>query len=171
MQERSRSASSLQERIALGVAERVVDDLEPVEVEVEQRELARPGVHSLDAPLEDVAEQRAVGEPGEVVVRRAVHEAGVGLVQLLGQALLDHTRADGLEDRPVRLLEADEQGPGEADADEAQRGGHLVASAPVTMSAVAGPRLPSSRARKNGRYAAVADSEVAAAATQNVSAM
>jgi hypothetical protein len=56
------------------VAERVVDVLEPVEVEEEHRDrLATAGL-ARDGVLDPVGEQRAVRQPGELVVERPVGE-------------------------------------------------------------------------------------------------
>ena len=72
----SRRATDSQQPVAGLVAERVVDELEAVEVE-EQHGGAAVAVAAARAPqrlLEPVEEQRPVREPGERVVERAVAE-------------------------------------------------------------------------------------------------
>ncbi len=70
-----------QQLVAGGVPERVVDDLEPVEVEEEQRH--RPGRPV--APHQDagqlVEQQGPVGQSGQRVVQRLVGQLGLGALQ------------------------------------------------------------------------------------------
>ena len=71
----------LQQLVAARVAERVVDDLEAVEVEEQDRGAAL-GVVALGAAdrlVEAVEEEHAVGQPGERVVQRVVLQALLGL--------------------------------------------------------------------------------------------
>ena len=75
------SRDRLQQLVADGVPEAVVDDLEAVEVE-EQHRRAALGVVALGAPdrlVEAVDEQHAVREAGERVVQRVVLQAALGL--------------------------------------------------------------------------------------------
>src|SRR5690554_7392013 len=48
-----------------GVAERVVDLLEPVEVDVEQRRVAAPAHQSCDVALQHLVEKAAIGQAGQ----------------------------------------------------------------------------------------------------------
>ena len=68
--------------VAGPVAEAVVDDLEPVEVEEEDRDLLLqlPGPHQ--RVLEPVEHQGAVGQSGQVVVHGLVGQAALGFVAL-----------------------------------------------------------------------------------------
>ena len=65
-------ADRAQQLVAGVVAERVVDDLEVVEVEEEQREAAAPRRRRAERVAEAVEQQRAVREAGERVVQRVV---------------------------------------------------------------------------------------------------
>ena len=67
-----------QQAVADEVAERVVDELEAVEVEEQHgaAELAVVAARALRLELEAVEEERAVGQPGERVVQRVVAEIG-----------------------------------------------------------------------------------------------
>jgi hypothetical protein len=68
-----------QQRVAGLVAERVVDELEAVDVEEEDRDGARAAAHApAQREREAVAEQRAVGQPGQLVVQRAVGQVELG---------------------------------------------------------------------------------------------
>ena len=57
-----------QEHVALLVAHHVVDLLEAVEIDVQQRELGLASARVLDLLLQMLAEMAAVGEPGQLVV-------------------------------------------------------------------------------------------------------
>ena len=71
-----------QQRVADGVAEAVVDALEVVEVDEHDRDrLAGRGQHRLQA----LAEQRAVGQPGQRIVPGVVAQRGLGPPQPAGQ--------------------------------------------------------------------------------------
>ncbi len=80
--------------VAGGMAEALVDDLEPVEVEQDQRDpsgAAAPGAvvagHRLDLLRQSVEQHRPVGQPGQVVVER-----GVGAATDLGLRALEQAR-------------------------------------------------------------------------------
>ena len=62
----------LEQQVADLVAERVVDVLEAVEVDEQQRERLPAAARSDDALLEAVVEQHAVGQIGERIARREV---------------------------------------------------------------------------------------------------
>ena len=70
----SRCPTTLQQAVADLVAEVVVHGLEPVEVEVEHREVRLVTADARERGLESVEQQHAVGQPGERVVQRAVAE-------------------------------------------------------------------------------------------------
>ena len=97
----------MQQLVAAGVAEAVVDDLEVVEVQEQQRRrvAAAPGARL--GALEAVVEQRAVREAGQRVVQRLVGERLLGREDrgLVALALADvvHDRRDG--DGPARRVE------------------------------------------------------------------
>ena len=90
----------LQQLVADRVAERVVDDLEAVEVE-EQHRGAALGVMALraaDRLVEAVDEQHPVRQPGERVVQRVVLQAPLGLAAVgdVGDAADDPGRPAAL---------------------------------------------------------------------------
>ena len=64
----------LQQLVADGVAERVVDRLEVVEVDEQHDDRVGFGSGDAEGVVHAVEEQRPVGEPGELVVERAVAE-------------------------------------------------------------------------------------------------
>ena len=71
-----------QQLVADVVAERVVDELEAVEVEEQDGDAARPGrarCGAADRLVEAVEEQHAVRQPGQRVVQRVVLQALLGL--------------------------------------------------------------------------------------------
>ena len=70
----SRSLTIIEQRVAGGVAEAVVDRLEVVEVDEQDRELAAVALEPRRGVVDAVAEQRLVGEPGQRVVERLVRE-------------------------------------------------------------------------------------------------
>ena len=76
----------LQEPVAGVVAERVVDDLERVQVEEEQRHLAAVAARAGRGAGELVVEELAVGDAGQRVVLGQVVEVQVGLLALDGVA-------------------------------------------------------------------------------------
>ena len=79
-----------QEQVADVVAEEVVHDLEPVEVD-EQHGQCRPGAPAGGQGLaQPVVQQRPVGQPGERVVQRLV---GAQSPEALGQAAVLHDEA------------------------------------------------------------------------------
>ena len=88
---RRRSATILQQLVAGGMAQRVVDGLEVVEVEqVDGHDLA-----ALDARqrlLEPLVEQHAVGQAGQRIVQRHVRDLGLRAA-LLGDVLVRGDRA------------------------------------------------------------------------------
>ena len=76
----------LQELVAGGMAERVVHGLEVVEIEqVDRHHLAAP--HAREGVLEPLVQQHAVGQIGERVVQRHVHDLGLGAA-LVGDVLM-----------------------------------------------------------------------------------
>ena len=61
---------ALEEPVTHLVAEAVVDELEPVEVEEHERHAGVVALGPAERQLQPVHEQHAVGEPGELVVDR-----------------------------------------------------------------------------------------------------
>ena len=80
-----------QQHVAGLVAERVVDDLEAVEVDEQHRELAVVAPRRLDRQPEQLREHHAIRQAGEAVVRREVLDALLGAL----------ARRDVLDDRDV----------------------------------------------------------------------
>ena len=70
---RPAAAQLLQQRIADGMTERVVDFLEMVEVETEHRELV-VALGKVQRPLQPLAEQRAVRQIGQRIMARHVED-------------------------------------------------------------------------------------------------
>ena len=97
---RQAASDLLQQRVAYGVAERVVDGLEPVEVDEHHRGLAAVTLAERECLGEPVFQQAAVGKPGERIVVGEVLGARPRVLQL-GGALGDHA-LEGVE----RLLHA-----------------------------------------------------------------
>ena len=91
-------ADGHQQPVAGEVAERVVDELEAIEVEKKDRtpSLAHAPPSAPQAPLEAVEKKRAVGKPGERVVQRVVLERHELLQRPLGHQR--PRRAHGLLD-------------------------------------------------------------------------
>ena len=72
-----------QQGVADGVAEAVVDELESIEVEEEQREVVvRITLCAGEGLADAVGEQGAIGQPGEPVVQRRPSQVGLGVLQL-----------------------------------------------------------------------------------------
>jgi hypothetical protein len=107
-----------QQLVSDGVAEAVVDELEPVDVE-EQHRAAGGGVAvgALEDLVDAVDEQRAVGQSGEGVVQRVMLQA-----QLRGPAVGDVRQRSGHAGRRA------------VDASDRQAPGHHPAPAAVGMS-------------------------------------
>ena len=104
-----------QQLVAHGVAERVVDPLEAVEVDEHRRRLGAVAPGAGEHALGPVHDQRAVGQPGQRVVQR--------LVAQLAGLLLDHPQRA----RPAEREHLDEQEgeqPDDEPADEHERGLH-----------------------------------------------
>ena len=99
----------LQELVAGGMAERVVHGLEVVEVE----QVHRHDLAALDAGqrmLEPLVEQHAVGQVGQRVVQRHVHDLGLGAAAFRGvhvgrhEAAVLERHAAHLDHGPIRAL-------------------------------------------------------------------
>ena len=88
-------AHLLQQRVADGVPERVVDALEAIEVETEHGE-ALAALQAQQRLLQLLAEQRAVGELGQRVVAREVGDLLL-LAAALGDVLVERHPAAALE--------------------------------------------------------------------------
>ena len=74
-----------QQLVTRRVPQGVVDDLEVVQVEEEQRHRPQVAGVQVDRVLEPVPEQRAVGQPGQPVVEGLVAQLLLALGQLVGQ--------------------------------------------------------------------------------------
>ena len=89
-----------EQQVADAVAERVVHDLEAVDVEVQHADRRAVALRVGRRPLQALHERGAVREPGEVVARRLQDQTRVGLAQLhvgvvvafLQLQLADHER-------------------------------------------------------------------------------
>jgi hypothetical protein len=95
-----------QQRVARGVAERVVDPLEAVEVEHQHRHLL--GVRAGERLGQPLAQPGAVGQPGERVVQRLVRVGGARVAQLVDEQHVAHGRGG---ERGERLEHLDVGGP------------------------------------------------------------
>ena len=92
----------LQQAVAGLVAEAVVDVLEAVEVDEEERELLAAPLRERERTLQRVHEHRAVGQPGELVEVREPADALLGAARLryvARDAPVAHERAVAIEDR------------------------------------------------------------------------
>ena len=141
---RSRAATSLEEAVAVGVPERVVDRLEVVEVDDHQRDGAGVGARVVERTVEPLAQQDPVGEAGEHVV-----EGAVGVARRLPGADVEreHRQAAERHERHVGL------GAGHHDGGEAEheaRGQGLEAQVGTAGS---GRRAPRPAARRRCRPA------------------
>ena len=116
-----------QQLVARGVPERVVDRLEVVEVHEQDRGVLVVARLAVECVLDAVAEQRAVGEPGDGVVERLVGELLLELLALADVAHVEHDaghvrvvhqvraqRLDG-DRRAVAVAQAELHQPGVAD--------------------------------------------------------
>ena len=116
--------------VADQMAQGIVDDLEPVEVQEQHRQDARSAIEPVERVLQPVHQHVAVGDPGERVGRRPVLQKDVRLLALRDVA--DGSDDEGLSggfdpvvrrlDPPVRAVAAPEpvRHGVEAVADEAQ---------------------------------------------------
>ena len=67
-----------QQHVAGVVAQRIVDDLEPVEIDEQQRKLPLVARGGLDRAAQHAVEHLAVGQTGQAVVRRQILDPLVG---------------------------------------------------------------------------------------------
>ena len=104
---RQPAGADAQELVARGVAERVVDLLEVVQVEEEDGEALLRGGARVERVLEAVDEQRAVREVGQRVVERAVGEPVLQRDAVRDVAGIDDGAADGRVVEEVRALVLD----------------------------------------------------------------
>src|SRR4051794_20618174 len=74
-----------QQLVARGVAEGVVDGLEAIEVEEEDRDAARVAAEARHRLPEAVEEELAVRQPGQIVVEGLVRESGLDALALDGE--------------------------------------------------------------------------------------
>ena len=63
-----------EEAVAGPVAERVVDDLEVVDVEEQDGDAGSATARAVERPVEVLAEQRPIGEPGQGIVEGVVEQ-------------------------------------------------------------------------------------------------
>ena len=101
------AGADAQQLVARGMAERVVDLLEVVEVEEEDGEALLRGRAGVERVLEPVDEQRAVREVGQRVVERAVGEPVLQRDAVRHVARVDDGAADGGVVQEVRALVLD----------------------------------------------------------------
>ena len=108
----------LQQHVADAMAERVVDDLEAVDVEEQDREVgALAAVHSCAMPAAQIVERRAEDAPvrqaGQRVLGRQPRDMGFGLAALgdvgegLHEAAVGQLAAADLDDAAVRHLRSE----------------------------------------------------------------
>ena len=102
----------MQQRVAGGVAEQVVDLLEAIEVEAEQCQAAAIRRGRRDLAIELVVEAAAVGQAGQRIVLGEVAQIGFGL-------FAGANVADG--DSVARLVREDHRPCDELDADHGAR--------------------------------------------------
>ena len=102
-----RSRDLDEEAVARRVSERVVDDLEVVDVEEQDGDAGPASAGPIQGPIEVLAEEGPVGEPGQRVVEGVVEELRLQPL-LFGrvdeQALRDAAAARGLVAHRVRLV-------------------------------------------------------------------
>ena len=68
-----------QQGVAGFMTERIVDDLEPVEIDKQHRELPLVTSRGLDRVIEQLVEGLAIGQTGQAVMRRQIFDPLVGL--------------------------------------------------------------------------------------------
>ena len=95
-------ADLAEHQVAGGVAERVVDRLEVVEVHEQHRNGIAAARLALERVLDAVLEQRAVGEAGDGVVERLVRELLLERLPLGDVADVEHDAAHVLVVQQVR---------------------------------------------------------------------
>ena len=81
--------------VALGVAETIVDGLEVVEVEVQDRRRSAAAARAREGVTEAVPEERSVRQPGQDVVEGLVAELLLERLPLGDVAVVDDHAADG----------------------------------------------------------------------------
>ena len=67
-----------QQGVAGFMAERIVDDLEAVEIDEQHRKLPLVAPRRLDGEMQQLVEHLAIGQPGQAVVRREIFDPLVG---------------------------------------------------------------------------------------------
>ena len=112
------------------MAERVVDRLEPVQIQENDRYRAAVAVRQIQRMLEPVGEQRPVGQPGEPVVEGEVMQLGLPLPHRAGQEEVvpqHHVLPDHVLPGEHQEHEDDEEELGDRvvlHGDDQVRGGH-----------------------------------------------
>lgn len=99
------AADLTQQDVAGRMAEAVVDQLEPVDVEEQDRERRTGPLHPLDRHEEVVQEQGSVGQPGERVVQRQPPQGLLGLL-----AVADVRQRAGEPAQPAAVAHGDAPG-------------------------------------------------------------
>ncbi len=74
------------------VAERVVDLLEAVEIDMQQADALAGMVEEAEMPVEHVVEEAPVGQPGKQIVQGVELDAGLGCLQFRGALLRQRVR-------------------------------------------------------------------------------
>ena len=96
-----------QELVARLVPERIVDELEAIEVEKQHREKSLlTAAHAVDRPLQALEEQGAVGQARELVMARGVRQL---VLHRLALRNILHDRPDDLASQRVRHADAGQQ--------------------------------------------------------------
>ena len=99
-----------QEQIAGLVAQRIVDDLETVEVDEQHRKAAIVALRFVDRLLQQPVEGLAVRQVGQAVVRSEVFDPLVGLVFLVGPVEILHREGDVVGEALQQLDELGREG-------------------------------------------------------------
>jgi hypothetical protein len=121
----------LEDLVADVVAERVVDVLEPVEVEEHQRHAGAVAARVHERLAQAVGEQVAVGEAGEAVVVREPHELGFRAAPLRGRGRArSWSRCRGEVDLLLPRARARVTSPHPDHAPSSQTGASSVAAMP-----------------------------------------
>jgi hypothetical protein len=66
------TSDTLEQNVAGGVAEGIVDELETIQIDEHHTELAIVALRNIDGSVEHLAEHRPIGQVGEIIVGRQV---------------------------------------------------------------------------------------------------
>ena len=73
-----------QQNVAGFMAQRIVDDLEPVEIDEQHRKLPLVAARGLDRVMQQLVEHFPIGQPGQAVMRREIFDPLVRLGFFVG---------------------------------------------------------------------------------------